>query len=256
VPWVQEGHGRWTKKVYDIAEVGYQTTVWGGFRFADGLRQSNQRGAPIMKSLYGWNTQRLDAVFERNTSLDDYPTTRWRFFPATAVTGELRGIGRIGADYWRAVKDDRGRRVGWAHNRFEEGRWGGSSINLNLCNPVLAPGPDGPLATTRLVALIEGVQECEARIFIERALITPELRARLGAELAARAEKALHERLRDMWKSLSNYQLGGPMFFGAGAWRWAPGIAGHKWYIGSGWQDKTGELYALAAEVATALGKR
>ena len=203
-----------------------------------------------MESLYGWKEPRLDVVFERNSSLDSYPSTRWRFFPEAAITGELRGIGRIGADYWKVVKDRRGRRVGWAHSRFQEGYWGGGSINLNLCNPVLAPGPDGPAATNRLIALAEGVQECEARIFIERALTDESLKARLGAELAGRAQQALDERLQVMWKSLSNYQLGGPKFFGATAWRWTAGIAGHRWFVGSGWQERSCDLYKLAGEVA------
>jgi len=253
LPWVQQGHGRWTKKVYDIAEVGYQATVWGGFQFADGLRQTNQKNAPIMQSLYGWKCPRLDVVFERNTSLDTYPATRWLFFPETGITGELRGIGRIGADYWRAVKDKRGRRVGWAHNRFQEGQWGGSSINLSLCNPVLGAGPDGPVATNRLIALKEGVQACEARIFIEDALTDPAKRARLGEALAGRAQQVLDRRLADMWKTLSNYQLGGPMFFGATAWRWTGGISGHRWFLGSEPQHYARDLYTVAAEVSARL---
>jgi hypothetical protein len=254
--WVQEGHGRWNQKLHGIAEVGYQATVWGGFRFADGLRQTNQIQPPTVTSLYGWKEPRLDVVFERNTSLDTYPPSRWLFFPETAITGELRGIGRIGADYWRAVKDERGRRVGWVHDRFQEGRWGGSSILLNLCNPVLAPGEGGPVATNRLIALVEGIQECEARIFIERALTDEGSRAKLGEDLAKRAESVLDERLRFMWKTLSNYQLGGPMFFGATAWRWTAGIPGHRWFLGSGWQERSRALYAVAAEVADKLGER
>ncbi len=252
VRWVQQGHGRWTSKVHGIAEVGYQATVWGGFRFADGLRQTNQRGDPIMESLHGWAGESLDAVFERNTSLDTYPATRWYFFPETGVTSELRGVGRIGADYWKAVKDRRGRRAGWVHNRFSEGQWGGSSINLNLCNPTLAPGPDGPLATARLVAMVEGVQAAEARIVIEAALIDDAGKARLGSDLAQRADDLLQARLETMWKTLSNYQLGGPMFFGATAWRWTPGIPGHRWFLGTGWRRDLQRLYETAGEVTRA----
>ena len=256
LPWVQQGHGLWTKKLHGIAEIGYQASVWGGYRFGDGLRQTNQRGEPVMKSLYGWKRPRLDAVFERNTGLDTFPCTRWYFFAETGVTSELRGIGRIGADYWRAVKDPRGRRAGWVHGRFPEGAWAeGGSMNLNLCNPVLAPGPNGPAATNRLIAMIEGVQAAEARIAIERALTDPRLRARLGPFLAGRCQAALDERLVSMWKSLSNHLLraGG---FNATAWRWRAGVAGHRWFLGSGWQDRTGELNSLAGEVQRALAGR
>jgi hypothetical protein len=229
--------------------VGYQATVWGGFRFADGQVQTNQQEPAVVRSLYGWREPRLDAVFERNLDLDSYPATRWRFFPETAVTGELRGIGRVGADYWKAVKGTGGRRVGYVHSRFAEGDWSGSWINLSLCNSVLAPGPDGALATTRLVALTEGIQECEARIAIEQALSDERLAAKLGPELARQCQETLDLRLHNMWRALCNYQLGGPFFFGAGAWRWAPGIPGHRWYLSSGWQDESLKLFTLAGQV-------
>ena len=254
VPWVQQGHGRWTKKVYGIADVGYQATVWGGFRFGDGLKQTNQRKEPVVESLHGWKGERLDAVFERNTGLDSYPSTRWRFYAGTGITSELRGIGRVGADYWKVVKGKRGRRVGYPHNRFVEGGWGGSSINLNLCSSALAPGQDGPVATTRLLALTEGIQECEARITIERALTNDAMKARLGRTLATRCEEVLDQRLHTMWRTLCNYQLGGPFFFRAGGWRWTPGIPGHRWYLSSGWQDQSRTLYDLAGQVQRKAG--
>jgi len=250
--WVQQGHSRWTQKVYGIAEVGYQATVWGGFRFGDGMSQTNQQAPPVVQSLYGWKEPRLDALFERNLDLDAHPSTRWRYFAETAITGELRGVGRIGADYWKAVKTAGGRRVACAGDRFAAGAWSGGWINLAVCNSLLAPGPDGPLATTRLVAFTEGVQQCEARIAIERALVDERLKARLGPALADRCQKSLDLRLHKMWRTLSNYQLGGPFFFGAGAWRWTPGVAGHRWFLGSGWQDGSKDLFALAGQVQRA----
>jgi hypothetical protein len=252
LPWVHQGHGRWKQKVYGIAEVGYQASVWGGFRFADGMMQTNQQKPATVTSLYGWKEPRLDAVFERNLDLDVYPATRWRFFAETAITGELRGVGRIGADYWKAVKDRSGRRVGQVHARFPEGAWGGGGINLNLCNSVLAPGPAGPIATNRLTALAEGIQECEARITIEHALTDERLRARLGPELARRCQELLDSRLHDMWRALCNYQIGGPFFFGAGAWRWTPGVPGHRWYLSHDWQDESRKLFELAGQVQRA----
>jgi hypothetical protein len=249
LPWVQQGHGRWTTKVFGFAEIGYQATVWGGFRFGDGLVQTNQEAPQVVQSLHGWNEPRLDVLFERNLQLDSYPSTRWRFLAETAVTGELRGIGRIGADYWRAVKRKDGRRLAYASDRFAAGDWSGSWINLKLCNSTLAPGPEGPLATNRLLALNEGVQECEARIIIERALTDEALRARLDPELVKQCQELLDRRLHAMWRALCNYQIGGPFFFGAGAWRWTPGIPGHRWFLSSGWQDEGRKLFELAGRV-------
>ena len=246
---MQQGHGRWKQKVYGIAEVGYQATVWGGFRFGDGGVQTNQESPPVVQSLLGWKLPRLDAVFERNLDLDSYPSSRWRFFAETAITGELRGIGRIGADYWRAIKREDGRRLAYVSDRFRDGGWSGGAINLNLCSSTLAPGPDGPLATNRLLALQEGVQECEARIIIEQVLTDETLRSRLDPELARRCQQLLDRRLHNMWRALCNYQLGGPFFFGAGAWRWTPGIPGHRWFLSSGWQDDSRQLLEVAGQV-------
>ena len=242
---VQQGHGLW-RNLHKIADIGYNASVWGGYRFADGLRQTNQRGEPLMETHYGWKRPTLDTVFERNHALDSYPTTRWRFMAETCVTSELRGMGRLGGDYWRPVKDNRGRRVGFVHNRFRESPWMGG--NLSPANPVLAPGAEGPIATNRFIALREGIQECEARIRIEEALTDDALRARLGPELAARAQKALHERLADMWASLDNMQLHGK-WGAAGSWRWVPGVAGHAWFLGMDWPARNAELFALAGEV-------
>jgi hypothetical protein len=161
-------------------------------------------------------------------------------------------VGRIGADCWKAVKTADGRRVARASDRFAAGAWSGGWINLALCNSLLAPGPEGPLATTRLVAFTEGVEECEARITIEQALADQRLRARLGPALAERCQQALDLRLHNMWRTLCNYQLGGPFFFGAGMWRWTPGIPGHRWFVSSRWQDESKDLFWLAGQVQRA----
>jgi hypothetical protein len=172
----------------------------------------------------------------------------------------MRGIGRIGADFWQAVKGKDGRRRGYVYHRFNESSWSanaGSWLNLNVCSSVLAPGPRGQaVATNRPLALGEGIQECEARITIEQALTDPALKARLGEELVKRCQATLDRRLRTMWRTLSNYQLGGPSFFGATSWRWAPGVAGHRWYLASGWQQQSRELYELAGQVQRATGNQ
>jgi len=248
VPWVQQGHHLHRDKLYGIADFGYQASVWGGYRFGDGLKQTNQIAPPVVGSLKGWKRPTLDAVFERNMGLTSYPLSRWYFFPETCVTSELRGLGRIGADYWQVVKDNRGRRISWAHDRFPEGMWGGSSIGLLLCLTTLAPGEDGPIATTHLESLIRGVQAAEARIFIERALDDGAMKSRLGPELAGRCHAALDRRLHDMWRALNNYALG-LHWGGNGSWRWVPGAAGNRWYLGSDYLRAEADLFALAGEV-------
>jgi len=249
--WVQEGHGL-VEKVYDIANVGYNASVWGGFRFGDGCRQTNQKGDPVTESLHGWKRPRIDVVFERAKNLDSYPATRWYFFPETGITSELRGIGRIGADFWRVIKNKDGRRVGFVYERFREGSWEGTSISLNICNPVLFPGAEGPQATNRLIALIEGVQMCEARIYIEEAILKSSIRA----DLKKRCETALEERLLNMWRALSNLQIHGPGWSNAAGWRWSAGVSGHRYFLSSGWQEQAEKIYTLAGEVQREIEKR
>jgi hypothetical protein len=78
----------------------------------------------------------------------------------------------------------------------------------------------------------EGLQECEARIFIEEAFLSAENRAKCGADLVKRCEAALAARPRH----------------GAGA-------LGAVQFIGSGRKERTRLLYDLAGQVAAALNK-
>jgi len=248
VPWVTQGHGgyRPDQLVHGVGKIGYQASVWLT-RFADGVHTHGKTWTE--ESLHGWNQEQLTVAFERNTGLDVFPLTRWRQMGETNITGGQRGMGRLGADFWRVIKDARGQRVGRIYERFPESLW----MNLNIPNALLAPGPDGPVATTRFEALREGVQECEARIQIERALIDDATRARLGPDLADRCETLLEERMNVMWKSLSSLQVTGPGWANATGWRWIQGVAGHNWFLGSDWQKRSEELYSLAGEVAKKL---
>ncbi len=248
VGWVQQGHG-YVTKIHGIADVVYNASVWGGLGFADGCRQTNQRSAPFTVSAYGWARPTLNVVYERNVRLDSYPPSRWYYFPMTGITGEFRGIGRIGADLWKAVKGRDGRRSGYVTERYPEGHWGGTSISLTIGNPVLCPGVEGPEATVRLLALVEGVQMCEARIVVEEAV----KEGWVTGEMKARCEEWLQAHLFDMWRALSNLQIW-KMWGNATGWRWVPGVAGTHWFLGSHWQAKAERLFSLAAEVAVKQG--
>jgi Glycoside hydrolase 123, catalytic domain/Glycoside hydrolase 123 N-terminal domain len=251
--WVQMGHNAF-RDLRGIAKVGYTATWWSG-RFADDLvnRRSgavgkSTRGLPsVMTSLLGWNRPRLDAYYPRMSN-ERHPISYWRFLCETAITGDFfGGIGRVGADYWPAIKNGRGRRVGWVSERFPE--VGGYLHSLH--SYVLEPQAAGPVAMTRLVALEEGIQECEARIYIEDALVNKGL-AKRAPELAKRCQETLDERLLYMWKGLDNMRFGG---WGITAWRYQAGVSGHAWLLNTARQDRTEKLYALAGEVEKVIGK-
>lgn len=77
----------------------------------------------------------------------------------------------------------------------------------------------------------------------------------MGGPLAKRCQEALDERLPYMWKSLAHLQLE-IHGWGITQWRYSPGVAGHAWFLSSGWQERSERLYALAGEVAKALQRR
>ena len=80
----------------------------------------------------------------------------------------------------------------------------------------------------------QGLQEVEARIFIEQALLDPATRAALGGALARRCQNLLDERVRTFLRAAGQRELLPPDWL---------------WYRGSPWQQRSGRLYSAAAEV-------
>ena len=241
VPWVVHSHGGgWSRSLFKNAKVGYYDKVFAKFG-----------RDPDKGRLYGW--RRPDLVTQLNRhwtgTIDNFPASVWRHIGEVNITGEQRGVGRLGGDFWRVVRDKNGDRRGRIYERYNECRWRANDI----CTSLLAPGPTGPVATTRFEMLREGVQECEARIFIESALLDEKLKAKLGADLAKRCQDELDDRMRVMLRATSTLKCGGGKRRSATSpqtWWNTPGIAGHAWYVGSAWQDRSKRLYSLAGEVA------
>ena len=254
IPWAMhshEGH-RPETPMYGIAPVGYQARVWS-VAFSDDGTDRGKRNKGQITSLCGWKGEHLLAQFDRVTR-DTHPNTRWRHVAETCITGAQRGPGRLGGEYWKVVRNARGQRANTSFERYPESSW----RNLFIASSLLAPGPDGPVASRRLEAFREGVQECEARITIEGALYDPELKARLGDDLARRCEEYLHERHMMLWQSLWSMQCyyrypEEKKRYEGGGWRTLQNVAGHNWFLGSGYQERNYRLFALAGEVAGAL---
>jgi hypothetical protein len=136
-------------------------------------------------------------------------STPWeyRIFPERAIFAGYRGTGRMGGDYWAKSYHDGCRHAGGAP---------GFSIMKSLW-----PGPHGAEPSARLEAMIEGLQELEARIFVEQALD----RGVLPAEQARRVAGQLARH-----------------FMGTFA-------------VGLDWQARSKAMYLLASEVAAAAGR-
>ena len=198
-------------------------------------------------SRQGWRNPRLMVQFARDLT-DLHPPTVFGLIGEHNIGGDQRGFGRFGADFWPVLKDTGGQRADRISGRYPKASW----RNLNIKTALLGPGPDGPVATARFEALREGIQQCEARIFIEQALDG----GQLPTELAARCRELIARRNRALTMGLSPHKAEG--FLDAKSdkrvhdWRdW--GKVGYYAYLLSGWQERSGELYDLAEVVAEKL---
>jgi hypothetical protein len=184
--------------------------------------------------------------FTRSAGLsiqDHSPLCVFRLLPVGSLTSVglkgspgLRGFGPLGADFWHVIPKQWGRRVSVIGRVPVSGKVQGHSLDLNgTAHRLLMPGRGGPVATVRFECLREGLQEVEARIFIEKVLADPARRARLGEELAARSQEILDDQFRA---------------FRLGAVPKPHCSHDPVWYAGSGWQERSARIYRAAAEVA------
>jgi hypothetical protein len=245
LPWIIHTHGGSHVELSDKAKVAYTAYVWDNVFPRD----------PSKGRYYGWARPELIVDFQRFTALNEWPLASILEFPELQITGKQRGVGRIGADFWPVIKDKRGERRGWVWDQYRASLW----HSCNLESHMLDPGPDGPVATSRYEMLREGVQQCEARIAIEKSLLDNHSRSELGADLATQCQKLLDDRVWQELKGFSGLQLAGRVYttysnYGNIFYYNAGGEAGGAWYTGSGWQDRAQELYTLAGKVDRQLG--
>ncbi|MHC4916803.1 MAG: glycoside hydrolase domain-containing protein [Planctomycetota bacterium] len=152
--------------------------------------------------------------------LRDYsPLTAYRFITEAAMQGGIRGVGRVGGDFWPLdLGDKRGRLYPMCDSQFAVGP-------VNNSKALLSPGPDGAIFSERLEMFREGVQVSEAIVLLQKA-------AEAGKFDAARLKKLLDDRARHYLRT-------------------RPGQNGSWWSMEcSGWQARDRELFKLAAEVA------
>jgi len=226
-------------------DVGFCIALWGiHLNIVD---PKNGRG-------YGWQNPHWLAYYPREFSLGSslieqrYKLEMWmgafsrHEMQRFGKSRTARGLGRIGGDFWIVRKDGRGRVRYSLAGRYPESYWG--QLNLNYCIPhILGKGPDGPLATVRSEAFREGLQEVEARVLIEKAIVNKAPRAKVGEPLAKRCRAFLDARIR--------------MVNGAGAPRkdQVTGVKAGRAALGPDWEQKTAMLYELAGEVARKLSQ-
>ena len=140
------------------------------------------------------------------------------------------GFAQIGLDYWPV---DGGRTLFATSPRKNPWR----NMYRDAMVAVTAPGERGPIRTVRYEMLREGLQECEARIAIEKALV------------AGTVEPALAEECVELLKKrIDVQQKEGKLFTGEQKMRGrTPGD--FLWGVSPRWQDLSQRLFDLAGRV-------
>lgn len=194
----------------------------------------------------GWTLKHNCVTYGRLWLYNYSPLGQFRGYP-DGMMGALELPGRtegypaagfvhVGFNFWSVPGGDgpaemRGKRPQWA-NMFRTG-----------VNTLTAPGPKGPLGTTRLEMFVEGQQENQARVDIEKALLAGNLPDDLAAECSAFLVRRNDVRSR-----------GGQVFDKPETYI-QMGYDACLYGYPSDWRETTARLYDLAGRVQRAAGR-
>ena len=236
-PWLVQDHIYVAGEKIHGVPVVYQANV-----FFHGVNTHDVR-----KSRYGMKRPDIRLHFPRSLSLGKVPINHRLLVEKLAFSG-LRGIARVGGDMWPVMKGKRGRGRGlMITHRYTKANAGGLGVWVHI----LQPGDESAVATDGFEMLREGVQETEARVFIERAVLLDGI---IKGDLAQRCREMLVRRNRAVLIALTGKINDRHRF---SWWEYTgtygfPGYArsGYLWHLSSGHEARTKELFDLAAEVA------
>jgi hypothetical protein len=188
---------------------------------------------PLWLSYYPREMHLNSTLVTYRTKLEKWLGARQPYTPFIAKCIGPRGLGRIGGDFWDVLKDAQGRPRASLAGQYPEAAWG--QLDLNFCIPyVLGKGRNGAVPTVRSEALREGLQEVEARVYLEKAWLDDEAKTLLGDDMMSRIRSALDDRIRMCLHAEGE---------------------GEPWFISSGWTERTESLFNLAAEISRKLGR-
>ncbi len=180
---------------------------------------------PAARRQFGWQRKSMTLAFNRSgfRPMCLYPRPdvyAFRLLMEVDLAGGHRGVGRIGADYFR-IGNGPGE-GGTLYERYPASAIGQVGIG-STCSALLSAGPAGPIPSVRYMNLREGQQTAEVVIFLQRALLA----GTVPEPLASRCWKLLDARVH----ALRIHRLG----------------LGRR-----GWQTRDRKLFALAAAVVAA----
>ena len=222
--WATMAHGG-TDALYGVP-VGYSARVLFGCYPID----------PAVHRNYGWQLPQVITFFSRygHAGADFFQVAGDRLAFEFGLCMGMRGAGWLNLDVFSMRRD----RISAPHRG-----------SVGLPSHWLAPGPAGPLSTVSFEMGREGIQECEARIYIEQALTDDARKAELGEALATRAQAILDERTRRVcWAQEKNFN-NAPYTYLPG------GPLGLDWYAGADWETQAAELFRVAGEIADRLSE-
>jgi hypothetical protein len=247
------------KVLHDIWPDGKWSSMDHGRRTRYGYAKNKFMPVPV--SLAVWSEGSHKAYFDWDKKKSPGPRSfAGKFKPGYAVCGHARGqhwdssqlwvlrrlsesmimkgcygIDPLGADLW-LLRDRRGRWSGASWNRSLFRAYALGPQNCTMA--ILAPGENGAIATERYEAYREGVQICEAMVYIEQSLKT----GKVDAKVAAKANKALDDRARHFMSCYGLKDKKGRQGFSL------------KKFADGAWELDS-QLFEAAAEVEKALKK-
>jgi hypothetical protein len=230
-PWVVQAH-QYVKRVHGVP-VGYNTNVkMAGVKQGKGFQYDYVD--PAIRREYGWRSELPMAHFPREILNIVGQDTARNLVEASSLSLH-RGCGRLAGDFFN-VQNERGQWFNLPRRYIYHGA-------LGLSGEWLGAGAKGPVSTVRFEMLRDGLQEHEARIVLERALLDGSLGKGLGEKRAAEVQAMLDERTRYISWGEGRFTVDwGPYSFLPG------GPLGSRWYGYSGWQERSERLFAAAAE--------
>lgn len=199
--WAQGGHGKGNQGAYQARSIIYWRNIsqWSqkGWKPKNYIELYNPRGLGSVIGVFGYSLP-----------------FAYRLLPDRSLVVGTAGFARMGADYWNHIYME-GSRSTWCRP--------GMPIHS-----VFYPGKNGANSSARYEALIEGIQETEARIFLEQAVVNK----RLDENLTKEVNKVLFDHNRQTLFQPSQ------------------GQSPHKFQITNGWQARSKRLWDAAAKAA------